>query len=92
MGESKDTLKGSCSQNTLKNKSLEHQSYRQARNFTDRDRHTETHMGVWKAGDPPQHWSWEIYMYNIKNSSQWNPIGPFLVYTDLLYLLVLWPR
>jgi hypothetical protein len=53
MGESKDTLKGSCSQNTLKNKSLEHQSNRQERNFTDRDRHTETHMGVWKMGAPP---------------------------------------
>jgi hypothetical protein len=98
MGESKDTLKGSCSQNTLKNKSLEHQSNRQERNFTDRDRHTETYMEVWKAGAslPPAQELGNIYIYNlhsnIKNSSQWNLIGPFLVYTDLLYLLVLWPR
>jgi hypothetical protein len=29
MGESTDMLMGSCSQNTLKNERLEHQSYRQ---------------------------------------------------------------
>jgi hypothetical protein len=37
MGESTDALEGSCSQNTLKNKRLEHQRYRQERNFIDGD-------------------------------------------------------
>jgi hypothetical protein len=36
MGKSMDELEGSCSQNTVKNKRLEHQSYRQNRNFIDR--------------------------------------------------------
>jgi hypothetical protein len=35
-GESTDVLEGSCSQNTLKNKRLEHQGYKQERNFTDK--------------------------------------------------------
>jgi hypothetical protein len=43
-----EALKGSCSQNTLKNKRLEHQSYRQERNF-DRERLSgERHSGVQK--------------------------------------------
>jgi hypothetical protein len=37
-GESTDMLEGSGSQNTPKNKRLEHQSYRQERNFIDRER------------------------------------------------------
>jgi hypothetical protein len=37
-GESMDALMGSCSQNTLKNERLEHQSYRQERKFIDRER------------------------------------------------------
>jgi hypothetical protein len=48
-----DTLEGSCSQNTLKNKRLEHQSYRQERNFIDRERlSVGMHKGVWKTGAP----------------------------------------
>jgi hypothetical protein len=51
MGESTDTLKGLCSQNTLKNKRLEHRSYRQERNFIDRERLSrETNIRVWKLG------------------------------------------
>jgi hypothetical protein len=43
----------SCSQNTLKNKRLEHQSYRQERNFIDRERLSgETHSRVQKLGAP----------------------------------------
>jgi hypothetical protein len=38
MGKSTDTLKGSCSQNTLKNERLAHWSYRQERNFIDREK------------------------------------------------------
>jgi hypothetical protein len=48
-----DTLKGSCCQNTLKNKTLEHRSYRQERNFIDRKRLSrETHSRVQKLGAP----------------------------------------
>jgi hypothetical protein len=53
MRESTDVLKGSCSQNTLKNKRLEPWSYRQERNFIDRERLSrETHRGVRKPGAP----------------------------------------
>jgi hypothetical protein len=46
MRESTDVLKGSCSQNTLKNKRLEPWSYRQERNFIGRERLSrETHRG-----------------------------------------------
>jgi hypothetical protein len=48
-----DMPKGSCSQNTLKNVRLEHQSCRQERNFIDRDRLSEeTHNRVQKPSDP----------------------------------------
>jgi hypothetical protein len=50
-GESMDALMGSCSQNTLKNERLEHQSYRQERNFIDRERLSgEMHSRVQKLG------------------------------------------
>jgi hypothetical protein len=50
-GESTDKLKGSCSQNTLKNKRLEHWSYRQERNFIDRERLSKEMLSrVWKPG------------------------------------------
>jgi hypothetical protein len=53
MGESKDVLEGSCFQNTLKNKRLEHQSYRQKRNFIDRERLSrETDSRVQELGAP----------------------------------------
>jgi hypothetical protein len=53
MGESTDVLEGSCFQNTLKNKRLEHQSYKQKRNFIDRERLIgETNSGIWKPGAP----------------------------------------
>jgi hypothetical protein len=46
-----DVLKGFCSQNTLKNKRLEHWSYRKKRNFIDRERLSgERHSGVRKPG------------------------------------------
>jgi hypothetical protein len=52
MGESSGMLEGCCSQNTLKNKRLAHQSYRQKWNF-DRERLSrETHHGVQKLGAP----------------------------------------
>jgi hypothetical protein len=52
-GESMDMLEGSCSQNILKNKRLGHQSYRQERNFIDRERLSgETHSRVQKLGAP----------------------------------------
>jgi hypothetical protein len=52
-GESMDMLEGSCSQNILKNKRLGHQSYRQERNFIDRERLSrEVHSGVQKVGVP----------------------------------------
>jgi hypothetical protein len=35
IGESMVALEGACSQNTLKNKRLEHQTHRQERNFID---------------------------------------------------------
>jgi hypothetical protein len=38
MGGSMDALEGSCSQNTLKNKRLEHWRYGQERNCIDRER------------------------------------------------------
>jgi hypothetical protein len=48
-----DAIKRSCSQNTLKNKRLEHHSYRQERNFIDRERlNKEMHSGVRKLGAP----------------------------------------
>jgi hypothetical protein len=51
MGESMDTLEGSCFQNTPKIKRLENRSYRQERNVIDRERLSgETHSGVWKPG------------------------------------------
>jgi hypothetical protein len=37
-GEYMDELMGSCFQNTFRNERLEHQSYRQERNFIDRER------------------------------------------------------
>jgi hypothetical protein len=53
MGESTDALMGSRSQNTLKNERLEHQSYRQERNFIDRERLSgEMHSRVQKLGAP----------------------------------------
>jgi hypothetical protein len=53
MGESTDMLEGSCSQNTLKNKRLEHQSYRQKRNFIDKESLSgEMHSRVWKPDIP----------------------------------------
>jgi hypothetical protein len=53
IGESTDVLKCSCSQNTFKNERLEHLSYRQERNFIDKDRQRgETHSMVWKPGAP----------------------------------------
>jgi hypothetical protein len=46
-GEFMYVLKGSCSQNTLKNERLEHQSNMQERNFIDRERLSgEMHGGV----------------------------------------------
>jgi hypothetical protein len=52
-GKSIDTLEGSCSHNTLKNKRLEHLSYRQKRNFIGRERLSrQTHSGVQKLDDP----------------------------------------
>jgi hypothetical protein len=63
MGESTDVLKGSCSQNTLKNKRLDQQSYRQERNFNDRERlRGERDRGVWKPGAPPSTGVGVIYM------------------------------
>jgi hypothetical protein len=51
------------SQNTLKNKRLEPWSYRQERNFIDRERLSrETHRRVWKPGAPPSA-GVGIYMY-----------------------------
>jgi hypothetical protein len=38
MGESIDSVEGFCSQNTLKNKRLEHWGYRQERDFFDREK------------------------------------------------------
>jgi hypothetical protein len=44
-------IMGSCSQNTLKNKRLENWSYRQERNFIDRESLSrKMHRGVWKLG------------------------------------------
>jgi hypothetical protein len=37
-GEYMDELMGSCFQNTFRNERLEHRSYRQERNFIDRER------------------------------------------------------
>jgi hypothetical protein len=51
--ESMEVLMGSCSQNTLKDKRLDHQSYRQERNFIDRERLSrETQGRVQKLGAP----------------------------------------
>jgi hypothetical protein len=48
-----NVLMGSCSHNTFKNKRLEHQSYRQERNFINSERLSrEMHSGVWKLGAP----------------------------------------
>jgi hypothetical protein len=64
MGEPMDTLMGSCSQNTLKNKRLEYQSYRQERKFMDRERLSgEMHRRVWKA-DPIGVGGY-VYMYMV---------------------------
>jgi hypothetical protein len=53
MEESSAALAGSCSQNTLKNKRLEHQSYRQERDFIGRAwLSRETHSGDWKPVSP----------------------------------------
>jgi hypothetical protein len=83
-GESTDALVGSCSQNTLKNKRLEHQSYRQERNFIDRERlNRETHSRVWNPV-PPSIGKEGGFLPNLKNS-------PFLACVGLLFLLVLWP-
>jgi hypothetical protein len=50
--ESTGALEGSCSQNTLKNRRLEHWNYRQE-NFIDRKRLSrEMHSGVQKPGAP----------------------------------------
>jgi hypothetical protein len=63
MGKSMDMLEGSCSQNTLKNKSLEHQSYRQERNFIGRERLSgQMHSRVQKLG-APEHGRVELFMY-----------------------------
>jgi hypothetical protein len=58
-GESTDMLEGSCSQNILKNKRLEPWSYRQERDFIDRERLSgEAHSRA------PEHWSGgHIYIY-----------------------------
>jgi hypothetical protein len=51
-GEYTDALEHSCSQNSLKNKRLEHPSYRQKRNFIYKERLSrETHR-VRKPGVP----------------------------------------
>jgi hypothetical protein len=64
--ESTAALEGSCFQNILKTKRLEHQSYRQKRNF-DRERLSgEMHNGVWKPGAPQ---ALEWLLPNLKNSS-----------------------
>jgi hypothetical protein len=64
MGEFTDALEGSCSQNTLKNKRLEPWSYRQERNFIDRERQSrETASRVWKLGAPrASKWGDVIYV------------------------------
>jgi hypothetical protein len=44
-------LEGSCSQNTIKKKRLEYQSYKQERNFIDRERLTrEMNSGGLETG------------------------------------------
>jgi hypothetical protein len=61
-GESTDALKGS-SQNTLRNKRLEHWSYRQESNFIDRERLSgETNS---RSGNRvlPERWSGVFYTY-----------------------------
>jgi hypothetical protein len=48
-----DALMGSCSQNTLRNERQEHQSYRNERNFIDRERmRREMHSEDQKLGAP----------------------------------------
>jgi hypothetical protein len=62
MGESMDVLMGFCSHNTLKNEKLEHQSYKQKRNFIDREMLSgEMHSNV-RNQVVPEHCSGEIYM------------------------------
>jgi hypothetical protein len=63
MGESTDTLEGSCSQNTLKIKRLKHRSYRQERNFIDRESLSRgMHSRVGKLG-APKYWSGDTYIW-----------------------------
>jgi hypothetical protein len=65
MGESADALMGSCTQNTLKNERLEHQSLRQERkkNFIDRERLSgDTYSRVWKLG-APRVLEYRLYIY-----------------------------
>jgi hypothetical protein len=74
----------------LKNKRLEHHSYKQKRNFIDRERLSgETHSGVQKLGAP---WVWEgwgIYIFKASTLTQsmWSdPIDPFLAHMGLSVL------
>jgi hypothetical protein len=61
-GEFMYVLKGSCSQNTLKNERLEHCGYRQEINFIDRERLSgETYSGVQKPG-APRVLEWGLYI------------------------------
>jgi hypothetical protein len=63
MGESTNVLEGSCSQSTLKNKRLEHQSYRQERNFIDTERLSEEHTAESRNRVPPERRRVELFMY-----------------------------
>jgi hypothetical protein len=56
-------LEGSCSQSTLKNKRLEHQSYRQERNLTERERLSRDAQWGLETRCPLSTGVGEIYIY-----------------------------
>jgi hypothetical protein len=80
------TLKGSCSQNTLRNKWLENKSYRQERNFIDRERLSrETHSRIWKWM-LPERWSGDIYIYIYT----WGYIHIYIYSGDIYIYIYTW--
>jgi hypothetical protein len=89
-----DSLKGSCSQSTLKNERLEHWSYRQERNLIDRERLNRDTQHSLETGCPLSAGVGVLYIQgfhpNLNNSFQWNHIGPFLAHVGFHYLLVIW--
>jgi hypothetical protein len=80
-----DRLEGSCSQNTLKNKRLEHLSYRQERNFIDREKLRRDTQQDLETGCPLSVGELSFYICKscMKKRMWCGPRGPFLRCTGL---------